>query len=266
MHYSEQLQSHVLHVGYLVSPDLFGLPSVVPLAAKAPEVVKAVIRLHRLANDWSDLIAGRTTHPVTLKPGGLTKFPTEKELRDLQEKLKNCVGRSDGRCRSGSLCGGQHSRFHTRYRVCLAQAGQSPRHTRFITAISPRPTTMVRSRSTIGRRSPTSMSTISRLPSGRSGIAVRTPSERWPVSTTTANCCRPWPRTSPSCFALEKGCCNPFLNNVAQLVECVHVVETSIQMIDELLTTGIKPEKVTVSPKGRQGQRLRRSPARDSVP
>ena len=52
MHYSEQLQSHVLHVGYLVAPDLFGMPSVVPLAAAAPGPVKTIIGLHRLANEW----------------------------------------------------------------------------------------------------------------------------------------------------------------------------------------------------------------------
>jgi len=91
MHYSEQLQSHVLHVGYLVAPDLFGMPSVVPLVGQAPDAVKTIIGLHRLANDWSDLIAGRTTHPVTLKPGGLTKIPTEAQLRELQEKLKNAL-------------------------------------------------------------------------------------------------------------------------------------------------------------------------------
>jgi coenzyme F420-reducing hydrogenase alpha subunit len=33
MHYSEQLQSHTLHIGYLAAPDFFGVPSVVPLIA-----------------------------------------------------------------------------------------------------------------------------------------------------------------------------------------------------------------------------------------
>jgi sulfhydrogenase subunit alpha len=89
MHFSEQLQSHVLHVGYLVAPDLFNAPSVVPLVAKAPVAVKTIIRTHRLANEWSDLIAGRTTHPVTLKVGGLTMIPTEQQFRELQEKLKD---------------------------------------------------------------------------------------------------------------------------------------------------------------------------------
>jgi len=91
MHYSEQLQSHVLHVGYLAAPDFFGVPSVVPLASAATEAVKTIIALHRLANEWSDLIAGRTTHPVTLIPGGLTTIPTEEQFRQLQRKLKNCI-------------------------------------------------------------------------------------------------------------------------------------------------------------------------------
>ena len=66
MHYSEQLQSHVLHVGYLAAPDFFGAPSVVPLVPKATDAVKTIIRAHRIANEWSDLIGGRTTHPVTI--------------------------------------------------------------------------------------------------------------------------------------------------------------------------------------------------------
>ena len=70
MHYSEQLQSHVLHAGYLAAPDFFGAPSVVPLVAVAPDVVKTVIRAHRIANNWSELTAGRPTHPNTIKPGG----------------------------------------------------------------------------------------------------------------------------------------------------------------------------------------------------
>jgi coenzyme F420-reducing hydrogenase alpha subunit len=91
MHYSEQLQSHVLHVGYLVAPDLFGVPSVVPLVGIAPGPVKTIIGLHRLANEWSALLAGRITHPVTLRPGGLTKIPTATQLRELQDRLKKCL-------------------------------------------------------------------------------------------------------------------------------------------------------------------------------
>jgi coenzyme F420-reducing hydrogenase alpha subunit len=50
-------------------------------------------------------------------------------------------------------------------------------------------------------------------------------------------------------FGLKKGCCNPYMNTVAQLAEAVHVVEKSIELIDELLTKGLKQETVAVSPK-----------------
>ena len=52
---------------------------------------------------------------------------------------------------------------------------------------------------------------------------------------------------------LKKGACNPFLNNVAQVVECVQVIEHGLQLLDELLTAGIKPEPVKVEPKAGEG-------------
>ena len=54
-------------------------------------------------------------------------------------------------------------------------------------------------------------------------------------------------------FGLKKGCCNPFMNSVVQLIETAHVVETSIQMIDTLLTKGLKKETVKVTPKAGRG-------------
>src|SRR3989338_6727428 len=56
---AESLQSHVLHVGYLVLPDLAGTGSVIPLASSHPAEVSIVIGLHRLANEMSDMICGR---------------------------------------------------------------------------------------------------------------------------------------------------------------------------------------------------------------
>ena len=35
-------------------------------------------------------------------------------------------------------------------------------------------------------------------------------------------------------FGLKKGACNPYLNNVAQVVECAQVDEHSLQLLDEL--------------------------------
>ena len=88
LHYAEQIESHVLHVGYLVAPDLLGQKSVVPLVASHPDVVMTVIKLHKLGNAGMELLGGRMTHPVTVKPGGFSQLPTEAALRQYQEDLK----------------------------------------------------------------------------------------------------------------------------------------------------------------------------------
>ena len=42
-HYGEQLESHILHIGYLVAPDLLGRKSVVPLVETHLDLVKDVV-------------------------------------------------------------------------------------------------------------------------------------------------------------------------------------------------------------------------------
>jgi coenzyme F420-reducing hydrogenase alpha subunit len=54
-------------------------------------------------------------------------------------------------------------------------------------------------------------------------------------------------------FGLKKGCCNPYWNSVAQVVEAVQVVEHSLRLIDELLTAGIRPETPRAAPREGEG-------------
>ncbi len=89
--HAENLQSHILHLGFLVLPDLLGVGSVVPLASSNPDEVKTVLRLHRTANEMSNLICGRTTHPQRLIPGGFSKIPSMKELIALRKKLQDSI-------------------------------------------------------------------------------------------------------------------------------------------------------------------------------
>ena len=85
----ENMQSHILHFGYLTLPDLFGIGSVFPLVgSKNNDTLLKIVKLHRLSNEMSDLICGRTTHPIRLQVGGFSAVPTKKQLLDLKEKLK----------------------------------------------------------------------------------------------------------------------------------------------------------------------------------
>ncbi|MDP8213638.1 MAG: Ni/Fe hydrogenase subunit alpha [Candidatus Euphemobacter frigidus] len=85
--HGETLQSHILHIFFLAAPDLFGVSSVIPLIKSHPEVAGLALRLKELANRICDLITGRTTHPVSLVVGGVSKVPEKKELETLKEEI-----------------------------------------------------------------------------------------------------------------------------------------------------------------------------------
>ena len=248
MHYSEQLQSHTLHVGYLAAPDFFGVPSVVPLVGMAPDAVKTIIGLHRLANNWSDLIAGRTTHPVTLRPGGLTKFPTEKELRNLQEQLKNSLPQLKAVADVVLSVAGNIPHFERPTEFVSLKQDDPPTYTFYhgdITSTDFDGTVPINDWKTVANEYVTDQSTAKWTKWHRDSYAVGALAR----FNNNAELLSPTAKAVAQMFGLEKGCCNPFMNTIAQLVECVHVVEVSIEMIDELLTQGLKPETVRVSPK-----------------
>ncbi|MBN2457177.1 MAG: Ni/Fe hydrogenase subunit alpha [Sedimentisphaerales bacterium] len=253
MHYAEQLQSHILHIGYLAVPDFFGVPSVVPLVAKAGDVVKAIIRVHRVSNEWSDLIGGRTTHPVTIKPGGFTVIPTEKQFRQLQNTLKKTI--VDLKAIAEAVLG------------VAANIPDFERDTEYISLKQTKPTNYtfyhgdITSNDCNGQVVPVEdwhkvaneyvveQSTAKWAKWHRDSYAVGALARL----NNNAELLSPTAKTIAGMFSLEKGCCNPYMNTIAQLLECVHVVETSIAMIDNLLTKGLAKENIEVQPKAGKG-------------
>lgn len=251
MHYSEQLQSHVLHVGYLVAPDLFGAPSVVPLVGKAPDAVKTIIRAHRVANQWSELLAGRITHPITLIPGGMAMIPKEAQLLELAETLKATV-----------------RDLLTIVDVVLSVAANLPafeRPTEYVSLKQDNPPTYTFYHgdiaSTDGHVVP-----VDQWESVANEHVVAQSTAKWAKwhrqsyavgalarFNNNAPLLSPLGKAVADKFGLKQGACNPFMNNVAQLAEAAHVVEAALELIDTLLTRGLKPEKVTVQPRAGRG-------------
>jgi coenzyme F420-reducing hydrogenase alpha subunit len=52
----------------------------------------------------------------------------------------------------------------------------------------------------------------------------------------------PKARAAAAALDLAPGCCNPYLNTVAQVVEMVHFVEEAIALCDQLLAAGLADE------------------------
>jgi len=86
--HGETLQSHFLHLFFLAAPDFLNAGSVAPLMESHPELMAGVIRLRGMANTLCDLIAGRTTHPVSLVVGGVSKAPEKARLMDLRKAIE----------------------------------------------------------------------------------------------------------------------------------------------------------------------------------
>ncbi len=87
---AEEIQSHVLHVYFLAAPDAFSAPSVIPLAATHPEVVKRALKLKKLGNVVCDAVAGRHVHPISLAPGGFSYVPPKSAIRKIKDYLDDC--------------------------------------------------------------------------------------------------------------------------------------------------------------------------------
>ena len=85
----ETLDSHLLHVYFLVAPDALGVQSVLPLIDTHKEIVLRALRMKKDYSDLCDILAGRHTHPITVCPKGFTKLPTKKELERMKEILVN---------------------------------------------------------------------------------------------------------------------------------------------------------------------------------
>ena len=104
--HAENLQSHILHIGYLVLPDLMGVGSVIPLASSHPEDVKyeskKEISLH--ANDlFTTLELGKSIglalpdiyiigiQPAKVEQGMILSDEVEAALGKLPTEIKELV-------------------------------------------------------------------------------------------------------------------------------------------------------------------------------
>jgi coenzyme F420-reducing hydrogenase alpha subunit len=250
LHYGEYVESHILHVGYLVAPDLLGVKSVVPLASSHPDVVKKVIKLHRLGNEWMELLGGRITHPVTIKPGGFASLPKENDLRGLRERIEGCIPDLQALADVVLSLADRLPAFDrdTEY-IALVQAGTYPFYHGKIGSTDTDETVPVQQFERVVNEYVSPQSTAKWTRWHRDSYAVGALA-RFNLN---ADCLLPMAKATAEKLGLKKGCCNPYLNTVAQVVETVQVIEHSLQLIDELLAAGIRPEKPKVKPRAGDG-------------
>ncbi len=233
--HAENMQSHILHVGYLVAPDLLGVGSVFPLIETHPGAVLKIVGLHRLSNEMSNLTCGRTVHPISLIPGGFSWIPSEKQLKEFRQKLVDAVEPTVDVAE-----------------IVLANAGGLPaftRETEYIGLTADEEYAIydgdigstdtgrhpVEDYKSITNEFVVPQSTAKYTKHSRSSYMVGALA-RFNLN---AHQLSPLAKLWAGKFGLEPVNYNPFMNSVAQLAEFVHSIEDSIAIIDKLLDRGV---------------------------
>jgi sulfhydrogenase subunit alpha len=247
---AEHLQSHILHIGYLAAPDLLGVGSVIPLVATHKDVVLLVVKLHRLANETCDIIGGRTTHPVRTKVGGWTMFPKPKEIEALKKRWSDAI--ADLTTLAGvikSLAGGFPNFTRETEYVSLREPVEYGIYDREIASTDSKQTVPLAQYRSVTNEYVVAQSTAKWAKFNRAsymaGALARFNNNAAQLS--------PLAKKAAADVGLSTPCYNPYMNTVAQLVECFNLCERFAAHADWLLDKGIKQEKIAITPREGQG-------------
>jgi sulfhydrogenase subunit alpha len=245
--HGETLQSHYLHLFFLAAPDFFGLPSALPLLQTKPEIVHLARRLKLVGNRLCDLVAGRTTHPVSLQVGGVAVMPDPVRLREIRDELKRSIEDLETTV----------SLFAT------LQIPDFTRETEFVSLKGETEYPWIGGRllSTDGVELPEAdyrKMTNEYVDRNNTSKWCRLSRDSFAVGA-LARLNNNYGKLLPEAVKVAEtiGLApvnhNPFMNNVAQLVECVHVTYESIRMIDELLEMKNAETMAKVTPAAGEG-------------
>jgi len=235
-------QSNVLHALFLATPDLLNVGSVFPLINTHKDIVLAALRLKRLANDIGEVIGGRAIHPISCVPGGFTKLPTERALTELHNKLvkeglpdaefaidivASLVNKLPDFVRETEYISVYHENDYAFYDgdICSSDSGLRPVDD-YLNVTNEFIVPHSSSKHTRFNRSSYCVGALARFNNSHKFL-------------------RPKAKAAAKKLGLTAPCFNPYMNTVAQMIEVAHCIEDCIEIMDTLLTTGIKPEKVT---------------------
>ncbi len=248
---AENMQSHILHIGYLAVPDLLGLGSVFQIVgSKNQETLLKIVKLHRISNEMSDLICGRTTHPIRLVVGGFSMFPNKKQLSELRKKLEDSIKTTKEVAEVILRFIDKIPDFtrETEY-IGLSSVEEYALYDGYINSTDTGTFKDYKNYKKIMQEYIVPQSTAKYAKHARKSYMVGALA-RFNLNSKQLH---PLAQEIAKMFEFKPISFNPFMNNIAQLVEFVHNIEDSIIQIDKLLKKGIKEEKL-IKPKKDSGQ------------
>ena len=245
---AEFIQSHILHVYFLTAPDFFRVGSVFGMVKDNKDDVLRGMRLKSLANDLCALVGGRHIHPITLKVGCFSKNPELNDLEAFKKRIENA----------------RHDIDVTVKFFKNLKAPEFERETEYISLTRPDEYALyggsIKSSDHNGETAPVDYldkikefivphSTAKHAKSNRNSYMVGA------LARFNNNYEQLHPKAKEAAeeMGLKHLCYNPYMNNIAQVVETVHCFEDCINLIDDLISDGLSDEKVELLPKEGRG-------------
>jgi len=236
---AEMLQSHVLHYYFLVAPDFFKFPSVIPLAASNPDIVKRALRMKKLADDIITVIGGRHPHPISMVIDGFTRIPAESELRgciaELKESLKQDIPptlelfaslKFPAFNRETDYVSLKHPEEYAYYDgIIYSSETGTTKHRDYKNKVKEEVVLHSSAKQAKGPFKPYMVGALARFNNNSDKLM-------------------PKAKEAAQKLGLSAPNYNPYMISVAQIVESVHNMERMIYFMEELLRNGLKDESV----------------------
>ena len=238
----ELLDSHLLHIYLLVIPDLLGAKSFMGLMPEHEDAVRRALRMKKICNEICTLLVGRHVHPISCVVGGFTKLPDSFQLERIRTLLQQL---QDDLEPTAALIADLDFPCFTRATEYVALVNDGPDYPLLTGEIG----------STDGVRSDIRQyrDIISEFIVAHSSAKhARLSRESYAVGALArfnlnAAQLHPAARTMATRMGLSAPCHNPYLNTVAQLVECAHCTADALQLVEQLLDSGVdQSQAVTV--------------------
>ena len=239
------IQSNILHAYFLAVPDFLGEGSVFPLITSHKDVVVRALRMKKCANDIGDIISGRAVHPITLVPGGFTRIPTVEELEGLKKRLleqmipdaldtvETVIALAESVPnfnRDTEYISLQNDYEYALYDgdIFSSDTGRSP-DTKYLSMTNEFIVPHSTSKHAKHHRDSLMVGALARWNNNHSQMHTVAQEAGQKMGLTTP-------------------CTNPYMNTIAQVAEVIHCTVDTIDIIDKLISNGLKDERPNQAP------------------
>lgn len=247
LYVGEMIESHMLHVYLLASPDFLDAGSIFPLMHSNRDIVLTGLRLKKLGNDIMELIGGRAVHPQAAIVGGFGRLPHKQTLLYLKKRLQQALPDLETTIKLFKQFDVPQFIRETEY-VALRHPDEYALIRGLIcstdTGIAP-----LDKYSDITNEYCVPHSTAKFTKHVRESYMVGALA-RLNINYNRLN---PLAKKAAAELGLKAMCHNPFMNTLAQIVETIHEVEEGQYVIKRLLESGVSEEKISIQVKEGRG-------------